>query len=199
VTSELVLASASVSRRQILQAAGIRFRAEPSGADEVMFPAPTSEIVGALARQKAEAVASRVADGLVLGCDSLLDINGQAFGKPASAEEAIERWHGQRGLSGTLFTGHVLVDAKSGVAHAETVGTVIQFGRPSEVEIEMYVASGEPLDKAGAFTIEGRSAPFIEGVEGDPGNVRGLSLPALRRLLEAHGRSIVEFWTEPGG
>jgi septum formation protein len=198
MTSELVLASASVSRRLILQAACIRFRTEPSGADEVMFPASTSEIVGALARQKAEAVARRVADGLVLGCDSLLDIDGQAFGKPASAEEAIERWHRQRGSSGTLFTGHVLVDAASGASHAETVATVIHFGRPSEVEIDKYVASGEPLDKAGAFTIEGRSAPFIERVEGDPGNVRGLSLPALRRLLEAHGRSIVEFWTEPG-
>jgi len=198
MTSELVLASASVSRRLILQSAGIRFRTELSGADEVMFAASTSEIVGALARQKAEAVAARLAGGLVLGCDSLLDIDGQAFGKPASAEDAIERWHRQRGLSGTLFTGHVLVDAGSGVSHAETVATVIHFGRPSEAEIQMYVDTGEPLDKAGAFTLEGRSAPFIERVDGDPGNVRGLSLPALRRLVEAHGRSIVEFWTEPG-
>jgi septum formation protein len=197
MTSELVLASASVSRRLILESAGIRFRTEPSGTDEVMFPASTSEIVAALARRKAEAVAARVAGGLVLGCDSLLDIDGDAFGKPASAADAVERWHHQRGLSGTLFTGHVLVDAGSGVSHEETVATVILFGRPSDVEIQMYVESGEPLDKAGAFTIEGRSAPFIERVEGDPGNVRGLSLPALRRLLEAHGRSIVEFWTEP--
>jgi septum formation protein len=199
MTSELVLASASVSRRVILQAAGIRFRAEPSGADEVMFSAPTAEIAGTLARQKAEAVVARVAGGLVLGCDSLLDIGGQAFGKPTSAADAVERWHRQRGLLGTLFTGHVLIDAGSGESHAETVATVIHFGRPSDAEIQMYVDTGEPLDKAGAFTIEGRSAPFIEGVEGDPGNVRGLSLPALRRLLEAHGRSIVEFWTEPDG
>jgi septum formation protein len=199
MTSELVLASASVSRRAILQAAGIRFRAEPSGAEEVMFPAPTAEIVGTLARQKAEAVAARFGGGLVLGCDSLLDIDGQAFGKPTSAADAVERWHRQRGLSGTLFTGHVLVDCRSGVSHAETVATVIHFGRPSDVEIQMYVDTGEPLDKAGAFTIEGRSAPFIERIEGDPGNVRGLSLPALRRLLEVHGRSIVEFWTEPDG
>jgi nucleoside triphosphate pyrophosphatase len=193
-----VLASASSSRRLVLQSVGIRFRVEPSGAEEVMFPASTSEIVEALARQKAEAVAARVARGLVLGCDSLLDIGGLAFGKPASPEEAIARWHGQRGVTGTLFTGHVLVDAESGMSRVETVGTSIQFGHPSDVEIQLYVDSGEPLDKAGAFTIEGRSAPFIERVEGDPGNVRGLSLPALRRLLEAHGRSIVEFWTVPG-
>jgi septum formation protein len=196
MTAELLLASASVSRQMILQAAGIRFRAEPSGADEVMFPAPTSEIVAALARQKAETVAARFPGGLVLGCDSLLDIDGQAFGKPASPEDAVARWHRQRGSVGTLFTGHVLIDAASGVSRAETVATVIQFGRPSDVEVQRYVDTGEPLDKAGAFTIEGRSAPFIERVEGDPGNVRGLSLPALRRLLEAHGRSIVEFWIE---
>jgi septum formation protein len=198
MTSELLLASASVSRRLILESAGICFRAEPSGTDEVMFAASTAEIVGALAREKAEAVAARVASGLVLGCDSLLDIDGEPYGKPASAADAIARWHSQRGLSATLFTGHVLVDAGSGASHEETVATVVHFGRPSDVEIQRYVESGEPLDKAGAFTIEGRSAPFIERVEGDPGNVRGLSLPALRRLLEAHGRSIVEFWTEPG-
>jgi septum formation protein len=196
MTAELVLASASVSRRLILQAAGIRFRVEPSAIEEVMFSASTAEIAGALARQKAEAVGARIARGLVLGCDSLLDIDGQAFGKPASAEDAVERWQRQRGVSGTLFTGHVLVDAGSGVSKAETVGTVIHFGRPSDAEIQSYVGTGEPLDKAGAFTLEGRSAPFIERIEGDPGNVRGLSMPALRRLLQAHGRSIVEFWTE---
>ncbi|HEY5274510.1 MAG TPA: Maf family protein [Acidimicrobiales bacterium] len=197
MTSELVLASSSVTRRQILQAAGIRFRVEPSGTEEVMFSASTSEIVSALATEKATAVAARISSGLVLGCDSLLDIDGRSFGKPASVADALRRWLSQRGTTGTLFTGHVLVDAATGVSHAETVQTVVHFGRPSEREIELYVASGEPLDKAGAFTLEGRSGPFIEGVEGDPGNVRGLSLPALRRLLEAHGRSIVEFWTEP--
>jgi septum formation protein len=198
MTSELILASTSATRRQILEAAGIRFRVEPSGVDEVMFPAATAEVVTRLARQKAQAVATRVGDGLVLGCDSLLDIDGQAFGKPASREDAVQRWLRQRGSVGTLFTGHVLVDAASGVSHAESVATVVRFGRPSDREIESYVETGEPLDKAGAFTLEGRSGPFIESVDGDPGNVRGLSLPALRRLLGAHGRSIVEFWTEPG-
>jgi septum formation protein len=196
--SELLLASSSATRRQILEAAGIRYRVEASGISEVMYPASTAEVVTTLARHKAEAVATRVVSGLVLGCDSLLDIDGQAFGKPASGEEAIRRWLYQRGSAGTLFTGHVMVDAATGKSHAETVATVVHFGHPSEREIELYVATGEPLDKAGAFTLEGRSGPFIERVEGDPGNVRGLSLPALRRLLEAHGRSIVEFWTEPG-
>jgi septum formation protein len=198
MTSELLLASSSVTRRLILEAAFIRFRVEPSGIDEVMFPASTEEVVATLARRKAAAVAARVASGLVLACDSLLDIDGQAFGKPASGEEAVHRWLNRRGSAGTLFTGHVMVDAATGKSHAETVATVVHFGHPSEREIELYVATGEPLDKAGAFTLEGRSGPFIERVEGDPGNVRGLSLPALRRLVEAHGHSIIEFWTEPG-
>ncbi len=198
MTGELLLASSSITRRRILEAAGIRHRVEPSGIDEVMFAAPTAEVVAALAREKAATVAARVGSGLVLGCDSLLDIDGQAIGKPTSAGDAVRRWLQQRGSTGTLFTGHVVVDAATGRSHEETVATVVHFGDPSGREIELYVATGEPLDKAGSFSLEGRSGPFIERIEGDPGNVRGLSLPALRRLLQAHGRSIVEFWSEPG-
>jgi septum formation protein len=198
VTEELILASSSITRRSILEAAGIVHRVVPSDIEEVMFPAATAQIVAALASQKATAVASRLGAGLVLGCDSLLDIDGQAFGKPASPGVAVDQWLHRRGAVGRLFTGHVLIDAASGNSHTETVETVVYFGSPSEREIELYVASKEPLDKAGAFTLEGRSGPFIERVDGDPGNVRGLSLPALRRLLEGHGRSIVEFWTDPG-
>jgi septum formation protein len=197
MTPELVLASTSHTRHVILDDAGIRHRVERSDVDEVMFSAPTAQVVATLAGQKAAAVASRVSTGLVLGCDSLLDVNERAFGKPASAEEAIHWWLDRKGSVGTLFTGHVMIDAATGSGHTETVATVVHFGSPSTREIEDYVASGEPLDKAGAFTLEGRSGAFIERVEGDPGNVRGLSLPALRRLLAAHGLSIVEFWTDP--
>jgi septum formation protein len=194
VTPPLILASASISRQVILQAAGIRFLVEPSGAEETVFEAPTSEVVAALASQKAAEVASRHKDDLVLGCDSLLEIEGRIYGKPSSPEDAVERWLAQRGKEGTLFTGHELIASATDDRHSEVVATRVRFGLPSEAEIRAYVATGEPLDKAGSFTIEGRSAPFIDRVEGDPGNVRGLSLPALARLLAAHGFSITEFW-----
>lgn len=194
MTPTLVLASASPTRRAILDAAGIAHEVEPSDAPEDLNAASTAELVLALAWRKAGIVAERREHGLVLGCDSLLDLDGHAYGKPSSAEEAERRWRAQRGHTGTLFTGHVLIDATSGVGEAEVVATTVRFGAPSDAEIEAYVASGEPLDKAGAFTLEGRSAPFLLGIDGDAGNVRGLSLPALARLLRAHGLSVTDFW-----
>jgi septum formation protein len=196
MTPELVLASASPTRQLILLEAGIRFRALSSDVDEVVFPAATDTVVAALARQKAEAVASRLDAGLVLGCDSLLDLDGIAYGKPSSASTAKERWRFQRGREGVLHTGHVLIDVQSGATSLEVVSTVVRFGSPSDQEIDSYVNSGEPLDKAGAFTLEGRSSAFLRGIDGDAGNVRGLSVAALGRLLARQGWSIVDFWSD---
>lgn len=193
---ELVLASASPTRQLILGEAGIRFSVIASEVDEVMFRAATSTVVDSLARQKAEAVAGRLETGLVLGCDSLLDIEGSAFGKPASNEEAKARWRRLRATAGVLHTGHVLIDVATGASVAEVVSTLVRFGTPTDLEIDRYVESGEPLNKAGAFTLEGRSSAFLVGIEGDAGNVRGLSVAALGRLLERLGWSITDFWTD---
>jgi septum formation protein len=195
MTPELVLASASPTRRAILTAAGIRFVIDPAGVDEALFRSSTSVLAEKLARDKAMAVMERHTDALVLGCDSLLDVDDRTFGKPSSADDAEERWRYQRGRSGVLFTGHVLASSATGEVYVEVVATTVHFGNPTDAEIHAYVQTGEPLDKAGAFTLEGRSAPFIEAIEGDAGNVRGLSLPALDRLLRLHGWSITEFWT----
>ena len=196
MTPQLVLASTSPTRQLILREAGIRFVVVPSEVDEVLFAAAISSVVAVLARQKAEAVANRLETGLVLGCDSLLDIDGVAYGKPGSSEEAVTRWRAQRGREGVLHTGHVLIDVERQLTEVEVVSTVVRFGTPTDLEIGRYVESGEPLDKAGAFTLEGRSSAFLRGIEGDPGNVRGLSVAALGRLLVRLGWSITDFWSE---
>lgn len=196
MTPDLVLASSSPTRRLILTEAGIRFRVIASDVEEVIFPAPTDNLVAALAQQKAAAVASQLDSALVLGCDSLLDLDGVAYGKPSSKAEAKERWRLQRGRDGVLYTGHVLIDAQGGTTSAEVVSTVVRFGSPSDQEIDSYVESGEPLDKAGSFTLEGRSSAFLRGIDGDAGNVRGLSVAALARLLARQSWSIVDFWSE---
>jgi septum formation protein len=154
----------------------------------------TVRTVAELAHRKATAVAALRPDALVIGCDSLLDVDGTAWGKATSAGQAGQRWRGVRGRSATLFTGHCLIDAASSVEAAEVVATVVRFGQPSDAEIEAYLATGEPLAVAGGFTIEGRGAPFVDAVDGDPGNVIGLSLPALRRLLARLGVAITDLW-----
>ena len=190
----LILASASTTRAKILAEAGVTFRVQASAVNEDFDDAPTIEVVAELAARKARAVVETLADALVLGCDSLLDVEGIAYGKPSSPADAAERWRTIRGRSGTLMTGHVMIDAATRREAREVVATVVHFGRPSETEIEAYVRSGEPLDKAGAFTLEGRSSAFIRGIEGDAGNVRGLSVPALTRLLRSFNCSITDFW-----
>ena len=130
----------------------------------------------------------------MLGCDSLLDLDLMAFGKPASAEEAAAMWRRLSGREATLFTGHCLIEAGSGRRVRGVVGTVVRFAAPSDAEIAAYVASGEPLAMAGAFSMEGLGAPFMAGIDGDPTNVMGLSLPLLRRMLADVGVAITSLW-----
>jgi septum formation protein len=203
VRPRLVLASASPARLQLLTAAGIRAEVIVSGVDESVVQADGPETLsGTLARLKAEAVADRLRrndapDGtrtLVLGCDSVLAFDGEVLGKPASADDARLRWQAMRGRSGVLHTGHCLVDPDSGEAAAGVAATTVHFGALTDAEIDAYVATGEPLRVAGAFTIDGLGGPFVERIEGDAGTVIGLSLPLFRRLLADLGEEITSFW-----
>ena len=166
-----------------------------SGVDETAFSAATpAGLARRLAEAKAAAVAADLPGGLVIGCDSLLDLDGRGLGKPASAAEAAARWREMSGRSGTLVTGHCVIDAATGRRTAAVAATTERFGRPSEREIAAYVASGEPLAVAGAFTLDGRGGWFVDGIDGDHGNVLGISLPQLRRLLADLGFSVTELW-----
>jgi septum formation protein len=195
VTS-IILASDSPARLAVLRAAGLEPKVVVSGVDESIFAAGTpAELAGLLAQAKAAAVASGLESGLVIGCDSLLDLDGRALGKPASAAEAADRWREMSGRTGTLVTGHCLIDAATGRRADAVAATRVRFGTPSEQEIAAYVASGEPLAVAGAFTLDGRGGWFVEGIEGDHGTVLGISLPLLRRLLAELGFSVTDLWT----
>jgi len=194
----LVLASTSSSRAALLAQARIRHERVASGVDESGIDAPTpSELVAQLASAKARAVAARSQEALVLGCDSLLGIDGRVLGKPATPDAARENWRLIAGRTTTLFTGHCLLHVEGGrvVAHAEAVAqTDVHMGRPTPAELEAYIASGEPLACAGGFTLEGLSAPFIDGIGGSPSNVIGLCLPTLGRLLQELGFSVAQLW-----
>ncbi|GAB4105661.1 Maf family protein [Micromonospora taraxaci] len=203
----LVLASASPARRKLLQAAGIEPDVLVSGVDESLVMADRAEeLCLELARLKAQAVLTRLSPAddqrtLVVGCDSVLAFDGEILGKPADPADATRRWQRMRGRSGVLHSGHCLIDVIAGRRAEAVASTTVHFADISDDEVATYVASGEPLAVAGAFTIDGLGGPFVERIEGDPGTVVGLSMPLLRRLLAELDLRITDLWTKvaPGG
>ncbi|KQY56509.1 MULTISPECIES: Maf family protein [unclassified Nocardioides] len=196
MTTRLVLASASPARLATLRSAGVEPEVIVSGVDESQVVGiPPGELALQLAELKAAAVAARVTgEGLVLGCDSVLEIDGEAYGKPASPEEATTRWQLMRGRSGVLHSGHSLHDVANGRVAAATASTTVHFADLGDDEIAAYVATGEPLHVAGAFTIDGLGGAFVTGIEGDHHTVVGVSLPLLRDLMAELGHAWIDLW-----
>jgi septum formation protein len=194
VTRRLVLASASPVRQRVLLEAGFAPEVIVSGVEEDDVVGPTDEVALVLAERKARAVAEDVADGLVLGGDTVLDVDGETRGKPTSLELAREWWTSVAGRSAALHSGLCVIDTRTGRRASGVATTVVHYGTPSALEMDAYLATGEPLAVAGAFTIDGYAAPFVDRIEGDHGAVLGLSLPLLRRLLAEIDIEITDLW-----
>jgi septum formation protein len=195
-TPRLILASASPARLRTLQAAGLRPEVIVSGVDEDGVEAEnTAELALKLAQLKAVAVAAGQPRALVIGCDSVLDFEGEVLGKPADSAEAVARWQRMRGKSGVLHTGHCVIDTHREVWLGRSAATQVRFADVSDEEIEAYVATGEPLAVAGAFTIDGLGSAYVSGISGDPHNVVGISVPLLRLMLDELGFVWHEFWS----
>ncbi|MCL6424253.1 Maf family nucleotide pyrophosphatase [Brachybacterium sp. JHP9] len=210
-TALLLLASASQGRRDTLERAGIEFDHAVADLDEDGILDRAREATGGeispeeavllLAHEKASAVTDASEGGyVVLGCDSMLEIDGEVIGKPLTPERATARWQQLRGRTAVLHTGHWLIDDRdeedggTGATFGATASTEVTFADLSDEEIAAYVASGEPLGVAGGFTIDGLGGAFIERVEGDPHAVVGLSLPLLRHLLAEIEIGVHELW-----
>lgn len=180
----------------MLQEAGFAPEVVVSGAPEDGVTGSTAEVAEALAERKATAVAATL-DGepaIVVGCDSVLDVDGETRGKPASLDQTRAWWASVAGRSAVLHTGHCVIDTKTGRQASGVASTTVHYGEPTPEEIEAYLVTGEPLAVAGAFTIDGYAAPFVTGIEGDHGNVLGLSLPLLRTLLADIDVAITDLW-----
>jgi septum formation protein len=200
---QLILASTSPARLATLRLAGIEPVTIAPGVDEdaavaAAGPLAAPEMVMLLARLKAEAVASAHPDldGLILGGDSAFELDGVVYGKPHLPDVARDRWLAQRGRSGLLHSGHWLIDTRTGRATGSPAVAAVRFAADiTDAEIDAYVATGEPLQVAGAFTIDARGAAFIERIEGDPHAVVGLSIPLLRTLVRSLGIEWTDLWT----
>src|SRR3954453_24019471 len=193
----LILASGSPARLRLLRDAGFDPEVAVSGIDEDLpWDAPWQHVQD-LAAAKAHAVAKGCErpDALVIGCDSMLLLDGEPRSKPVDAAEAVRRWQEMRGRSGALLTGHCLVDVASGRDVQEVADTIVRFGHPSDEEVAAYAATEEALSVAGPFTIDGRAAAFVDGIDGDAGNVIGISLPLLRELLGKLGVRVIDLWS----
>jgi len=191
----VVLASASPARLATLVAAGLDPEVVVSGVDEETVQShDAANLAAALAQMKCRAVATRLddPDALVIGCDSVLAFENGILGKPDDARDATLRWRRMRGKSGVLHTGHCVRLGQR--EFVETASTVVHFADVSDAEIDAYVASGEPLRVAGAFTIDGLGSAFVSGIEGDPHNVVGISVPLLRELLSDLGIVWTDLW-----
>ncbi|MDO4928885.1 MAG: nucleoside triphosphate pyrophosphatase [Corynebacterium sp.] len=195
--ARLVLASTSPSRRSILENAGVQPVIAPADVDEDAIIAELQgerapAIVQALSRAKAAAQAPKYPNDVVIGCDSMLLLDGQLQGKPHTIAKTIERWHKQRGKTATLLTGHTVIYGEQ--TYSEVSETTIVFAKANDIDIQRYAESGEPLACAGAFTLEALGGWFIDSIQGDPSSVIGLSLPVLRRALEEFGLRVSDFW-----
>jgi septum formation protein len=210
--TRLVLGSASPGRLKVLRQAGVDPLVVVSGVDEDAVIAALgsntspADVVRILAQAKADQVASILdliiaADCVVIGCDSMLYIDGRLVGKPASADAARNQWRTMGGRSGQLYTGHCLLrllDGNASQRASESAATTVHFATPAAVDLEAYIDSGEPLAVAGGFTLDGLGGWFVDRIEGDPSNVIGLSLPLTCALLQRVGLSVAELWATNG-
>ncbi|MBF6474359.1 MULTISPECIES: nucleoside triphosphate pyrophosphatase [Nocardia] len=205
--TRLILASASPARREVLRSAGIDPIVRVSALDEDAVAAalpqgtPPQTVVVELARAKAAAVAADIpelaADCVVVACDSMLLVDGELQGKPHTPEVARARWGDMAGRSADLVTGHCVLRMRDGQITAEAVdcsSTTVHFAKPEPDELDAYIATGEPLQVAGAFTLDGLGGWFVDRIDGDPSSVIGIGLPLLRRLLGDIGIGVTQLW-----
>ena len=193
----LVLASQSPSRRMLLEQGGVTPVLRPAHIDEdaviaSLLDDSPSTTVSTLARAKAQTAIAEFPDDVVVGCDSMLLLDGELLGKPHTVEATVERWKAQRGKVAQLLTGHAVWFGGEWVV--DTVATTIRFGVVSDADIQAYAESGQPLECAGAFTLEALGSWFIDSIDGDPTSVIGLSMPLLRRCLYRFGLNASDFW-----